>query len=495
MSHYQKKILKGTSLVFFSTYISAFFGYVLRVLLARSLSIKEYGLVFSIISFFGIFAIFSELGLGNALAKFIPEFIAKKEYSKIKTSFESVLIINLFLSFLIGLIIIIFSKKISTSFFHNESAWILIIIYSIFFILNPILLILKSAFQGFFKMGLFGLVNISQSLFVLVGTYVLIFMGYKSSSLFVSYLIYVILASFVFYFIFTKKVFSNYSNYKYVFNLSLIKKILKFGIIIALSGAFGMIFGRIDTFLLSLLNSLEEAAYFQVIFPLVKALWDVGSILSVVLLPIISEMWSKKHFEKFNKELEKLYSYTLIILIPLCSFLFVYSKEIIILIYGVKYLAADLTLKILSVAVIVKAITKINNVILVGINKPAKLIKYVLVGSFLNISLNLMLIPIFGSVGASISLLASFLCILILSFVDIKKHTKIRFDINTKIKITSINIFIFFLMILFSKYVFIEPFSKVVSSLCIFSISYVILLLMTKTITIQEINLLIRMRK
>jgi len=444
---------------------------------------------------FGLFGIFSELGLGNALSKFIPEFIVKKQYSKIKSSFVSVSTINFLIALFIGLVFITFSKNIGAKLFSYTDAWKLIVLFAVYFILNPVLIALRASFRGFFKMGYYALVDISQASFLLFGSLILILLGFNIFSLFLSYALFAILGTFIFYQIFVKKIFDEYKQIKFKFDPGLTKKLLKFGVFIAIANAFGVIFGRIDTFLLSYLASLKEAAYFQVAFPLARAVWDIGAVISVVLLPIISEMWAKNHLNKFNQEIEKLYTYTLLILLPICSVLFSLSEPLVVLLYGKKYLLASYSLKIMAFAVLVKAITKINNVILIGVGHPERLMKFVIVGSIVNILLNLILIPKYGSVGAAFSLLISFIIILIYTMYETVKLTHFKIHLSQMLKIGFVCSLFFTLNLLMQKILQLSYWINIFFSLSISLIIYILLIFHLKIITFKEIKTLINLSR
>ena len=52
MESYTKSVVKGVSTVIFISMIAAFLGYLVRIVMARGLSIEDFGLFYSVFGFF-----------------------------------------------------------------------------------------------------------------------------------------------------------------------------------------------------------------------------------------------------------------------------------------------------------------------------------------------------------------------------------------------------------------------------------------------------------
>jgi len=489
---YSKKIADDFKIVFIGTYVSAFLGYLLRLYLARRLSLEDYGLTFSVIAMFGLFGILSDFGLGSALTKFIPEYIVKKQYKNIKTSFLTIVFINSAIAFIVGIIFIFFSKVISNAFL-KDYAWLAIVLYSIYFIFTPLLNALKSSFRGFGKILLYTATDVLLAVLLLVETIILLIFNFGVYSIFISYATYGIVTTVVFYKVFIKKVFPKYHTYTFKYNPALSKKLFGFGIFIAISNLFGSIFGRLDTIMLTMLSSLKQTAYFQASFPLARALWDVGTIFGVVMLPIISEAWTRKHYEELKKDIENILLIFFILSIPVIIVLYTYSNDIIRLLYGNEYLPAAISLKILSAAIFLKIFTKINNTILLGIGKPSYLLKYVFIGALLNIICNILLIPKFGAQGASYSLTISFSFILVYSTIETFREIKISFNYLHILLIAILNL-AYFVIAQYLNFQYNNNLIIIGFGLLIISVAYIIIIFALKIIDMNYLLHLIGIR-
>ena len=79
---YIKKAVKGSAIIFAFTIISVILGYLTRIVLARGLSVEEYGLFYAVFGLVSFFLFFRQLGLDSAMVKYVAEYTAKKAHNK-----------------------------------------------------------------------------------------------------------------------------------------------------------------------------------------------------------------------------------------------------------------------------------------------------------------------------------------------------------------------------------------------------------------------------
>src|SRR5512141_1875806 len=99
---YLRRAIRGALLVVMFSLLASATSYLFRVLLARSLSVAEYGLLYTFISFFSIFQIFTELGFSKCVPKFIVGLNIEKQQEKIKGLLLTILGFQLAIALLIS---------------------------------------------------------------------------------------------------------------------------------------------------------------------------------------------------------------------------------------------------------------------------------------------------------------------------------------------------------------------------------------------------------
>tara|TARA_Y100000310_G_scaffold311422_2_gene357686 strand:+ start:85 stop:1575 length:1491 start_codon:yes stop_codon:yes gene_type:complete len=425
---YSKRLVKGTFLIFISGTLAALLSYLLRLFLARTFSVEEYGLIYAIVALFSFFSIFVGLGMNSSLIRFATEFKFKKQFDKIKNSIIIIAIFQFLIALFISIIFIIFSKQIAEHYLHSKDTFVLIILFALFFILNPLFNLLKESFRVFKKIKFYSLADVLYPASILLLTLILVSVGLGLYSVFIAHIISIFFLIIFFYFLFTKKVFPKFTKLRFEFDYILTKKLFKFGFPLLMAGTFGIVYGKIDTILISLFLSLRDVGLYSAAYPTVGAMWGIASALIVVLFPLVSEMWIKKEFNKIRKGLDKLYTYSLLVVFPVTLILFLFPEVVLNVLFGEKFASASSVLRILSFAIVLQVLIKINNTFLISIDLPKYSAKYTIYGGIMNLGGNLLLIPVFGINGAAVSTLLAFCFILFCSTFKLSKSVNLRLN-------------------------------------------------------------------
>ena len=122
MTTYTKFAVKGVITILIISILAAFLCYLVRVILAKNLSLEEFGLFYAIFAFLGMFGIFKSFGFDKALVKFIPEFMHKKEDNFIKSSIIYVALIQIITNSIIILVVYLLSDFLASYYFKNSQA-------------------------------------------------------------------------------------------------------------------------------------------------------------------------------------------------------------------------------------------------------------------------------------------------------------------------------------------------------------------------------------
>jgi len=92
--------------------VSGLFGIITMPLIARVLSVEEYGIYNILFAFITWISIFTGSGLANVFQRFIPEAFQKKDYSLIKALVTKGLLLRFLLSVLAVILVVLFSGSI-----------------------------------------------------------------------------------------------------------------------------------------------------------------------------------------------------------------------------------------------------------------------------------------------------------------------------------------------------------------------------------------------
>ena len=486
MTNYTRKALWGTAVIFFMTILAAGLGYLFRLLLARNLTKVEYGLFYAVFALIGMLSLFRNLGLGEALIKFIPEFLIKKRKGLVKSSIITVLLLQLLSSTIIVLIFIFLSGFLSRNYFHNPLSVLVLNILLIGFLLSVFEYMCAFIFLGFQKIHYLSLIDFTRTLLVLIITFILFYFQKSIYVPSISYILAYLLVPLI-YFSLLKKTFPEFLRIKAKFSKKLTKKLISFGIPVSI-GAFGwLVLTYTDTLTLTYFKGLEQVALYNVALPIAGLLWYFSRSITTVIFPMSSELWIKKK-EYLQKGVTFLQKYSFALVIPFALIMFSFPEIIIRLLFGESYVPAASALKILAIGTIIFTVASINSTVINAVNKPKLNTKIILMGAVLNIILNFILIPKFGIVGAALATSTSYLLILLISTYKLKHILKNEFQwFNWLKSLGSGAIFVFVIWIL-KRTLYLNAWLELAICIVVALIIYILLLFLFKIIDKKEIK-------
>ena len=214
---------------------------------------------------------------------------------------------------------------------------------------------------------------------------------------------------------------------------------------------------------------------------------------ATTLIPTISASEARGEMEKAMKRINFSILATILISLPCMAVLFVFSEQILKLMFPNAYLGANM-LKICSLSIIFVAITQTIGGVLQGLKRVKEPLIAIGISSVIKLILNLILVPIkdLNINGAIIASLVSHIVLFVISYVYLKKYT--YFNMNTikfivkpviaTIIMSAIAISIYNLNICSSENI------KLILALLIGTISYIITVFLLKILSKEEINML-----
>ena len=488
---YVGTIMKGASLVFIFSIFGSILGYVLRIALFRSLSVTDFGLFYAVFAFISLIAFVQDLGFSAVLSKFIPEFLVKKQFWKIKSSIVFLLIEQ----FVIGLIafvpLIIFSDQIAALFFKNMTASPLIFWLALTNIIT--FGIFLSIFQGFKRMGRFSIAQVLQNTVVVIYIGVIIstgMMGVVEVS--VGYFIGALVCMITFFiFLGTIKTtgFKGFLKEKMVWNNKLYKMLTVFALSIFVGNLAGAITNYTDTLTLTYFRSPEEVGFYQVALPTSQIPFVLSISLIAILFPIISELWAKKEGILLSKGLMLILKFLLIVAVPLAMIFIAFPDSVILLLFGGRSLPAVLSLQILSIGVIFLISSNVFSSTLIAIGKPFLNTKIVIFVALFNLFFNLLLVPIYGLLGASLTTASSFMLLFLLTIYFTKKNVRFIIPFIDIGKILSGGILLFLVINYLKGIMYYQIHAETFIIFAVAFVIYMFFIVFTKTITKNDLRI------
>lgn len=165
----------------------------------------------------------------------------------------------------------------------------------------------------------------------------------------------------------------------------------------------------------------------------------------IVIVPRLAYMRASDE-EKYKAFIQKVSNVLLIFLFPIAMGVFGLSKSLIIVAGGEEYLSGNLSLKILAFSLIFALVASVfSNCILIINRLEKRCLISTVTSAFINVLLNLLLIPKIGIIGAAITTVIAEMVNMFIQAYYARKELNIRIHIEVKNKISIIlgSIFIF----------------------------------------------------
>jgi O-antigen/teichoic acid export membrane protein len=385
--------VKNSVYNFSTTLISKFGSLLFVVILARLLMPELFGLYNLALSTILIFAAISELGIGQAIIRFVSRSLGKNNKKKAKNYMIYLGKIKFLLTLLGVLLLLIFSKFIAETYYQKPI--FLALLAGVFYIsfvrfasfFNSILNSFNNFRNVLFKETLFQISRIILVPLIVVCAMKLslsdeLILFYMILALAISYLITGAYLLFV-----TKK--KSYLKPKGSKSLSKEDKkdVNRFVLLTAVISLSGVFFGNIDKIMLGRFVAGEFIGYYQAAFSLITALTSLSAF-GVVLLPIFSRMKDKDRKRAMRKTLKTVFLISLGIFVLTLAF----SNLAVLIIYGSEYLSATNILRLFSILILILPVTGLYLPYFMSENRPEVIAKSLGLSTLLNIALNYILI-------------------------------------------------------------------------------------------------------
>jgi len=486
--NYTKRAVRGAGFVALMIFLSSVSAYILRIVLARKLSLEDYGLFYATFAFMMFFLTFRDMGLGSALIKFIPHYSIKKDYSKIKTIIVSAFIFQMIPSLILIAFFLSAGSYLAANYFHSDKAFIILIILSIYIFSSVFCRLTRDILTGFQDTKWYSLtepLRIGITLFLVIP---LLYFGFGIFSPVIAFTIGVTITFLVLligaskYFFIFKQPLKEFS--------STTKQLFKFALPVIFTGLGAKVVAHLDVLLLTYFVPLTLVGAYNIILPTALLFLFFGKAVSQVLFPMTSELWGRQDQTRLSQGLKMIYTYSFLFTVPLIFTIFVFSDFFLGLIFGSQYTSSILAFRILLLGILCYIVAINNHTMISAIGKPIIVTKIVAIAAAINIILNIILIPIFDITGAAIATTISYIVTLILSTIKLTKFIKISPPWKTWLKILFSGIIFAGVIFLVLSLLNLNIWLEVLFSFIAATVVYFILIFVLKIIRFKEIKVL-----
>lgn len=414
------RLLKESALYSLTAIASPFIGIILVPIYTRVFSPDEYGIIELITTITALLTVFLIAGLETGIGRYFVDTGASDDKRKIASTGIAYLAIT---SAIVIAVLMVFSNDLSSLLFHssNYSNVLLVALACVPFI------VLVSSFANLLRFRL----QPMRAVFLALGTLLLqtaliiVFVVVMNTGMVGIYI-----ATLITQVVFTLMGFIlTYDSYALVFSWTRLKLILAFGLPYLLLSFCYFIMTNSDRYFLNYYQGLGEVGIYGIGY-------KVASVIGVAVMgfqlawgPFI---YSTYKDEDAKRTFARVFDYVSVAACILLLGLSLFSRELLYIFTTAQYYGAYKIVPFISAGLIIYTLGGYFS-IGVGIEKKTIHVAWTgVVAALVNLSLNWLLIPRFGMIGAAVSAVFSFLLLAVLLMVISQKLYKIpyRFGAN-----------------------------------------------------------------
>lgn len=400
-----EKIGKGSVVVFLGVSAGTFFQYLYKMFLARSLAPDSFGVFVQGLGTMQSVATVSLLGIPIATSRFISYYAGKKKRQEQDQVTSTGLVMVVVVSTAVAAIMYMLSELIAVQIFGDAQLIVPMKIFSAvlpFFAITSFILSLfraredaiqKAIISDFLWSGLI-------VLFVLTS----LKLGYQITGAATSYLAATAITAAVAALIYSKKYRTGFE-----FSKPMIRKILLFSWPLVIVTMLGVLNRWFDVLMMGWLKTSSMAGTYEIAFSLSGYVALLLQIIGFMFLPVVAKLHAQSRKDKIREVYTAAARWMTMLSLPALVGMVILPEAVIDLLFGSQYTSGSTALSILATGFFYKVSKGPAGMTLVSMNENRKLLVGKVMMAFLIVSLNLLLIPRYGLVGAAVSTLIAYI--------------------------------------------------------------------------------------
>lgn len=397
VSKAMKVVAKGGILVLASLVLSYVIAFVQKLIILRSLSTADYGILSLGLSIIALCAVIAGLGLSNGAQRYVALYRGKGDIEGAKGTIYGTAIMFAIAALAATAVLMATSGYISSLLDKPGLGWVLFIL-AILLPISGVTDLIISYYQGFEIVTAKVIGRICRALLPTIAVALAAVLFDTLHSIVLAILIGNVLALVVMVVYMFDKGFPGLSEAKHRIEL---RKPLLFSLPLGISVLASQVMLQTDTIMLGYFKASEQVGIYNAAVPIYNLLPVFLLAVAFIYSPVAARMIGQRK----NDELRLLYpnvtKWLYVLTLPAWFMFFFYPSEVLRLLFGSRYVEASLVLQILVVGEFVHTIAGPNIMTLIAYGKSVLVMLDTVSVAVLNVVLNLLLIPRFGISGAA----------------------------------------------------------------------------------------------
>ncbi|MBC5792926.1 MAG: flippase [Nanohaloarchaea archaeon] len=413
-------LAKGAVLTGVGMFASKIFTYFYRAIVARMVGPDAYGQLSQGLMILGIATTISLFAINQAIKKYVPEYRMDNDLSSVKGAVYSALNITLPVSIFMGVLMFISADFLAQNFFKSPAVAPVIKILAFVPPFSVFSRVSISTTVAYKQLKYRVITNqFFQNIVQLIFTIGFVVLGWGVAGAAGGWLLGVVLSSLLGFYFMEFKV-GPIIRSKESVNFQR-RKMIRYSYPLVLSGMIGTILGWADTAFLGYFMDDATVGFYNAALPTAALIMIPYKAFNSLALPSMSE--AEKEGKGLKKMLKTLTRWTFYLAFPAFMLMFLFSEQVLHILFGSQYTVASNVLVILAVGQLYSSAVGHLDQVLQSIEKNHILFRNSIAQLALNMALNFVLIPDFGlglgMIGAALATAGSTIFISTLLLLEV----------------------------------------------------------------------------
>lgn len=416
-SSYQK-FAKDVLIIGVTNVLIALSGIILLPLITKTLGAHDYGIWAQVQVTIGLVMGFIGLGLPYAMTRFLP---AKTNRAEIQEDFWSVFCLVSLVTLFISIILIVAADFIAEAFF--EGATNIVIITGLIILVWSLDSVFLTVFRTFRQMKKYSIFTIANTYGQIGLIAYLVLNGHGILSMVLAVLAIRVIMFPVLFFLIKSQIGIRRPHF------ARIKEYLNFGIFIIPAAMGTWVVNSSDRYVIGYFLGITSVGIYSAAYAIGNILTLITGILGFVMAPTLSKLYDEGKMEEVTTHLSYLLKYLLMLAIP-----FVFGSAIlaepVLRMFSTPEIASHgyFVVPIVALSVLVYGVCVVVTQILLLVKKARLNGMLWIIAAICNLSLNILIIPRIGILGAALTTLIAFSVVLGLGAYYSWKEFTFRID-------------------------------------------------------------------
>lgn len=394
----QNEILNKGSSAFILKIIGSLLGYIFLLLVTRTAGAETWGVFALCLALLNITSIFSRIGVDTAILKYVAQF--KGKMSEIKDVYFQGFSLVLVLSIVFSILLYLFSDLVAELIFHKPQLSSYFKIISSALVPFTIIHINVQTLRGLKMIKEFAFFQ-HVSMFLGAIVFFLLLTEFYNIDILYSPIVAFTFSIFLVMLIISVFVIKQFNRTKSIRTLSK-KDIVKTSFPMMMSSSILLFMAWSDTIMIGIFKTETDVGVYNVALKLAMVTGILLGAVNSIVAPKLSETYNNDRMDEFQKLIKQSTRIIFLSTLPILIILFLLPGFLLSL-FGTEFIIAKTTLLILLIGQVVNAMSGSVGFILQMTGKERVYQNILIIALLSNISLNLYLIPQYGTEGAAIA--------------------------------------------------------------------------------------------